>query len=62
MKMTWNISLFIFCIICNFFNVMTLQFCEQYLLDSVVLSLLPHLCNHGNLKLKLRQKNSYLNE
>ena len=33
---------------------MTLQFCE--------LSLLPLLCNHGNLTLKLHQKKSYLNE
>ena len=61
-KMTWKIyllRLFYFCMIFFFFlNMMTLQFCEYYLSNSVVLSLLPLLCNHGN----LTRKNSYLNE
>ena len=39
-----------------FLNVMALQFCKQYLSNSVVLSLLSLLCNHGNLTLKLHQK------
>ena len=34
---------------------MVLQFCE-YLSNNVVLSLLPLLCNHDNLTLKLHQK------
>ena len=51
---------------------MALQFCEQYLSNSVVARLLPLLCNHGNLILKLymyiyiyiyiSEKNSDLNE
>ena len=49
---------------------MALQFCEKYLSNSVVSSLLPLLCNHGNLILKLyiyiyiyiSEKNSDLNE
>ena len=28
MKMTWNISFFIFCMACNFSNVIALQFCK----------------------------------
>ena len=36
-----------------FLNVMALQFYEQYLSKSVVLHLLPLICNHGNLTLKL---------
>ena len=32
---------------------MVLNFCEQYLSNSAVLSLLPLTCNHGNLTLKL---------
>ena len=56
MKMTSNISLFIFSMICNFLNVMALQFCEECLSSSVVLSLLPLLRNHDNLTLKLHQK------
>ena len=57
-KITWNIRLFIFCIICNFSK------CDGFtvLSNSAVLNLLPLLCNHGNLTLKLPQKNSYLNE
>ena len=39
-----------------FLNVMALQFCEEYLSNSVVLSLLSLICNHGNLTLKLHQK------
>ena len=35
---------------------MALQFCESYLSNRVVLSLLPLLCNHGNLTLNLYQK------
>ena len=38
-----------------FLNVMALQF-REYLSNSVVLSLLPLLWNHGNLTLKLHQK------
>ena len=56
MKMTWNISLFPFGMIAIFLNVMALQFWKSYLSNSVVLSLLPLLCNHGNLTLKLHQK------
>ena len=36
-----------------FLNTMALKFCEQYLSNSVVLSLLPLPCNHGNLTLKV---------
>ena len=62
MKMTWNVRLFIFSMICNFskragFTV--LQIISTY---STVLSLLPLLCSHANLTLKFHQKNSYLNE
>ena len=39
-----------------FLNVMALQFCKWYLSNSAVLSLLPLLCNHGNLTRKLHQK------
>ena len=39
-----------------------LQFCKQHLSNSMVLILLPLLCNHGNLTLKLYQKKSYFNE
>ena len=38
---------------------MALQFCE-YLSNGVVLSLLPLLCNHGNLTLKLHQKKYFV--
>ena len=38
-----------------FLNVMALQFCKWYLSNSVVLSLLPLLCNHSNLTLNLHQ-------
>ena len=55
MKMTWNSSLFPFGMIAVFVNVMVLQF-WKYLSNSVVLSLLPLLCNHGNFRLKLHQK------
>ena len=47
MKMTWNIGLFILCMIYDFF---------KYLSNSVLLSLLPLLCNYGNLTLKLYLK------
>ena len=79
MKITWNISLFIFCMILLksnekigrwfetlvrlyfvwsifFLNVVGLQFCKQYLSTSVLLKLLPLLCNHDNLTLKSRQE------
>ena len=55
MKMTWNSSLFPFGMIVVFLNVMVLQF-WKYLSNSVVLSLLLLLCNHGNCTLKLHQK------
>ena len=58
MKMTRNISLSTFCMICNFSK------CDGSIVlciisiksNSVVLSLLTLLCNHGNLTLKLHQK------
>ena len=53
-KMTWNITLFIFCVICNF--LMAWHFCKKYLSYSMILILLLLLCNHGNLILKLHQK------
>ena len=40
---------------------MALHFCESFLSNNVVLSLLPLLSNHGNFALKLYQKkHSYL--
>ena len=49
--------LFIFCMICNFSKCDgIIIICEQYLSDILVLNLLPLLCNHGNLTLKLHQK------
>ena len=39
-----------------FLNVMSLQFCKQYLSNGVVLHLLTLLCNHGNLTLKFHPK------
>ena len=65
MKMTWNISLFIFCMIYSFSK------CDGFTIvlwiiswrsNSMVLSSLFLLSNRGNLTLKLHQKNSYLNE
>ena len=56
MKMICTISLFPFDLIAIFLNVMVLQFWKQYLSNSMVLSLLPLLCNHGNLTLNLHQK------
>ena len=62
MKMTWVISFFIFFAwFLIFLNVVVLQFCE-YLSNSVVISLLPLLCNRGNLTLKYIRKNSCLNK
>ena len=55
MKMTWNISFFIFCMACNFSNVIALQF-YKYLWHSMVLILLVLLYNHDKLILKLHQK------
>ena len=45
MKMICTISLFPFDLIAIFLNVMVLQFWKQYLSNSMVLSLLPLLCN-----------------
>ena len=56
MKMTWNNSLFPFGMIAVLLNVMALQFWKYCLSNSVVLNLLPLLCNHNNLTLKLHQK------
>ena len=56
MKMAWNISLFPFGMIAIFLNVMAYNFVYNIYLNSVVLNLLPLLCNHGNLTLKLNQK------
>ena len=51
MKMNWSISLFTFCMVCNFSK------CDGFtVLNIAVLSLLPLLFNHGNLTLKLHQK------
>ena len=53
MNMTWNISWFIFCTIFNFSK------CDGFTVlwiissNSVALSLLHLLCNHGNLTLKI---------
>ena len=54
---TWNIRLFLFCTICNFFD------CDGFtvlLIISIIqyglILLLPLLCNHNNLILKLHQK------
>ena len=61
MKMAWEIRLFIFCMICNFFKCD--GFTVLYLLYSMVLILLPLLFNHNNLILNLHwKKNSYLDE
>ena len=51
-KMTWNISLHIFCMICNFSK------CDGFtvLQNSVVLRLLHLLFNHGILTLKFHLK------
>ena len=58
MTVTWNISSFIFCIICSLFgNMKVLHFCEYYLPDNVVLSVLSLLWNRCNLTLKLNPKN-----
>ena len=56
MKMTWNTKLLMFCMIYISLTAMALQFCKYYPSNSVVLSLLSFLCNHGNLTLKLHQK------
>ena len=58
MKLTWNISLFSFCMICNFSKCdgFTVFWIISIKSNSVVLSLLPLLCNHANLTLKLQQK------
>ena len=56
MKMICTVSLFPFDLIAIFLNVMVLQFWKQYLSNSMVLSLLPLLCNHGSLTLNLHQK------
>ena len=62
-KFNWKIwrwlgtSAYLYFIWCNIFlNVMASQFCEWYLLNSVVLSLLPLLYNNSNLTLKLHLK------
>ena len=62
MKMTWNISLFIFCMICKFSKCDDFTVLRTISINSVVLTLLPLLSNHCNLTLKLHPKNSYLNE
>ena len=49
MKMTWNISFYLYFVwFVIFLNMMALQFCEKYLSNKVLLSLLSLLCNHGN--------------
>ena len=60
--MTWDIRLFIFCMFVIFSNVMALKFCKYYLSYSMVLILLPLLCNHNNLILKLDQKKGWLDK
>ena len=62
-KMTWNIRLFIFCMICNFpkcdgFTGLYIISIKEY----GIKFLFPLLCNYGNLTLKLHQKISCLNE
>ena len=56
-KITWDIGLLIFCMICIFFfffsEMMALQFWKQYLSYSMVSILLLLLWNHNNLILKL---------
>ena len=63
MKMTWNIRVFVFHMICYFFkcNGLTkfLRFCKNNIYRikyAIVLILLFLLCNHDNLILKLYQK------
>ena len=56
MKMTWSIRLFIFCMIYNFSQCDGFTASKKYLSNSVVLSILLLLCNHGNLTLKLHQE------
>ena len=55
-KKAWNIiylNYFAFVWFAIFLNVIVLQFCESYLSNSVVLSLLPLICNYDNLTIKL---------
>ena len=55
-KKAWNIiylNYFAFVWFVIFLNVIVLQFCESYLSNSVVLSLLPLICNYDNLTIKL---------
>ena len=57
MKMTWNISLYIVCMICHFskcddFTVLRIISIKQCSIKFIA----PLLCNHGNLTLKLHQK------
>ena len=54
--MTWNITFFPFGMVAVFLNAMALQFWKYYLSNSVILNLLPLLCNHNKLTLKLHQK------
>ena len=58
MKLIWNISLFIFCMICNFskYDGFTVLWIISGKSNSVVLSFLLLLFNHANLTLKLHQK------
>ena len=55
LKMTWNISFFIFCMICKFSKCdgLTVLWIISIKSNSVVLSLYPLLCNLGNFTLKL---------
>ena len=55
-KKAWNIiylNYFAFVWFVIFLNVIVLQFCESYLSNSVVLSLLLLICNYDNLTIKL---------
>ena len=55
-KKAWNIiylNYFAFVWFVIFLNVIVLQFCESYPSNSVVLSLLPLICNYDNLTIKL---------
>ena len=51
MKVVWNIRLFVFCVICNFFKYIFVNNIYH-----IVWYLLPLLCNHSNLILNLHQK------
>ena len=54
--MTWNIRLFIFCMICNFFKCEFFQMFYSFVYNScnIVLFLLSLLCNRYDLILKLQ--------